>query len=282
MIIMNISAVVISAIGVVSAVFTSVMNILLFRNYKKEKDDILIFYCRFVVDFLMCFLFTCYLLFVIFYSLFTENLFDYHNFIIYISLPASSLKATRSIVNLSIYMERVMAVYAPIFFHKHKQFFSPLPIIVIAASFGLTEPIVLFGFCRYDFDYQKTCAALGCAVNQCFHNYWSTHKLVRFLKPCAITASNLFSLLDHIRIYFLANRLAIIDAAIIFCSDFLPLLASRLVVFSFQNVGPHGAVLHSVGLAFESFIFYRTLSQKSSSHSSDSTIHKTKVKTCKF
>ncbi|EFP10707.1 hypothetical protein CRE_02461 [Caenorhabditis remanei] len=206
----------------------------------------------------------------------------------------------------------MMVIYVPIFFHKHKHIFFSFPILAIATSFGLTEPIVLFGFCRYDFNIPKTCAAFGCAANQCFLTYWSTHKLIilAFILP--------FSILICLKLFLMyrgktresrqlsrANRLAIIDAAIIFCFDFLPIVASKFVVFSFQmsfrlqfvgydisfspylfsqfqNVGPHGAVLQSVGLAIESLLFYRTLSPKSSFQSSDSTIHKIRVKTCTF
>ncbi|EFP10791.1 hypothetical protein CRE_02462 [Caenorhabditis remanei] len=251
--IMNISAVVISAIGVVSSVFTYGMNIHLLRNYKKKKEDIMIFYCRFVVDVLIGFVITFYLSFVIFYSLFTEQLSEYHNFIIYITIPTSTLGATRSIVTLSIYMERFMAVYAPIFFHKHKHIFSLYLIFAIAALFGLTNPIVLFGFCSYDFDFPKTCAVFGCAINTCFRNYWSTHKLVRFQKP-------------KNAIYFLFQ-----------------IIFSLIFSFSLLNFGPFGAVLQNFGLAIESFLFYRMLLRKSSSFQpSDSTVHAARVKACTF
>ncbi|KAF1754031.1 hypothetical protein GCK72_020589 [Caenorhabditis remanei] len=185
-------------------------------------------------------------------------------------------------------MERVMAVYAPIFFHNHKHIFSPFPILAIAASFGLTEPIVLFGFCRYDSIFPKTCAGFGCAVNQCFLTYWNTHKLIilAFIFLSTILVCLKLFLMNRgkeSRQLSRANRLAIIDAAIIFWSDFLPIVARKYVVFTSQIVGPNGAVLQSVGLAIESLLFYRAISRKSSVQSSDSTIqmfHKTRRKTC--
>ncbi|EFP10718.1 hypothetical protein CRE_02507 [Caenorhabditis remanei] len=191
-------------------------------------------------------------------------------------------------MNLSNSIERVMAVYAPIFFHKRNHIFSPCPILAIAASFGLTEPIVLFGFCRYDFDFPKTCSAFGCAVNECFSTYWNTHKLIilGFIFSFTILVCLKLFMMNRAkesRQLSRANRLAIIDAAIIFCSDFLPIVARKYVVFSSQIVGPNGAVLQCVGLAIESFLFYLAISRKSSVQTSDSTIqmfHKTRVKIC--
>ncbi|EFP00073.1 hypothetical protein CRE_18994 [Caenorhabditis remanei] len=290
--IMNLSAVIISILGVVFSIFTSIMNIYLLLIYRRKKDDILIFYYRFALDVLIGFTITVFLSFVIIYALFTEDLLGYHNLIVYFAVPASAIGAVRSIITLAISVERLMATYTPLFFHNYRQLFSPVLIMTVAVLFGLTEPSVLFGFCNYTLSIQRSCAALGCAVNHCFFIYWATHKMVVFafifsfsilvcLKLFVLNRSNGHESVQLSRI----NRLALIDAGIICFFDFLPnIVASQFSshpFFSFQNIGPYGAVSKIFGCAIEAFLVFRTLSRQNALHESETTF-KTKIRRCRF
>ncbi|EGT58915.1 hypothetical protein CAEBREN_30391 [Caenorhabditis brenneri] len=112
MTITNTFAVIFSTVGVVSSMFTVSMNLYLLIKYRKKKDDMLLFYYKFGIDVLMGITEAVFLTFVIFFTLFHEYLKDYKNFIIYFSLPGSTLGAIRCIVTLVISIDRVVVVFA--------------------------------------------------------------------------------------------------------------------------------------------------------------------------
>ncbi|CAO4376936.1 unnamed protein product [Caenorhabditis nigoni] len=72
----------------------------------------------------------------------------------------------------------MLAAYAPIFFHNYRQNFSTVIILILAVIFGLTEDVVLYGFCDFYLNIPKNCVAFGCAINSCFLAYCTTHKAV--------------------------------------------------------------------------------------------------------
>ncbi|CAL2044086.1 unnamed protein product [Caenorhabditis brenneri] len=286
----NTSAVIFSTVGIVSSLFTVSMNTYLLVKYKKKKEDMRLFYCKFAIDVLMGITEATFLTFVIFYATFYEFLKEYKNFIIYFGLSGSILGAVRAIITLVISFERVIATYTPIFYHNHQSYFSPLLVMAIAIIFGSTEPITLFGVCNYRFEIPSQCAALGCAINQCFFQYWNTHKLIVF----AFTLT--FSILLCLKLLILnknnpsesesvqlsrVNRLALIESAIILVFNLLQnLLAGQFPnFFSFQNLGPHGSVSKVTGCAIESYLIFVTLSRKSSEVPTDSIWQKMSINT---
>ncbi|PIC23461.1 hypothetical protein B9Z55_017156 [Caenorhabditis nigoni] len=224
---MNFSAVAVSTLGFVSALFTCFMNIILLKTYIKKKNDMTLFYYRFALDVVMGALLAVFLLLAVLYSSFYERFSEYQNLIFYFSLPGSNVAACRSIVALSVAIDRMVAAYAPIFFHNYRQHFPTIIILILAVIFGLTEDVVLYGFCDFHLDMSKNCAALGCAINSCFFNYWTTHKATIFIMTI------LFILLLCIKLFIInnimknggvelsrVNRLALIDAAIVCMFDY--------------------------------------------------------------
>ncbi|EGT58902.1 hypothetical protein CAEBREN_32305 [Caenorhabditis brenneri] len=216
-----------------------------------------LFYCKFAIDVLMGITEATFLTFVIFYATFYEFLKEYKNFIIYFGLSGSSLGAVRAIITLVISFERVIATYTPIFYHNHQSYFSPLLVMTVAVVFGSTEPITLFGFCNYRFEIPSQCAALGCAINQCFFQYWNTHKLIVF----AFTLT--FSILLCFKLLILNKNNP---------------SESESVQLS-RNLGPHGSVSKVTGCAIESYLIFVTLSRKSSEVPSDSIWQKMSINT---
>ncbi|CAO4376929.1 unnamed protein product [Caenorhabditis nigoni] len=176
---MNSSAVIISVLGFVSGLVTCFMNIILLKNYMKKKNEMALFYYRFLVDVILGAVTASYLMFVVMYSFFGNQLTEYHNFSFYLSLPSSNIGACRSIIVLSVAAERMVAAYTPIFFHNYRQHFPIVLILVIAVMFGFTEDVVLYGFCDFHLNIPQNCVAFGCAINSCFLAYCTTHKAVR-------------------------------------------------------------------------------------------------------
>ncbi|CAO4376931.1 unnamed protein product [Caenorhabditis nigoni] len=192
---MNTSAVVISVVGFVSGLVTCFMNIILLKTYIKKKNDMTLFYYRFTIDMILGALLSSYLSLIVLYLFFVNQLSEYHNFIFYLSLPASNVLACRSIIVLSVAIERMVAAYAPIFFHNYRHRCPTIIILILAVIFGLTEDIVLYEFCDFHLNIPKNCAAFGCAINSCFLNYWTFHKATIFASIC------IFSLLLCIKLF---------------------------------------------------------------------------------
>ncbi|ULT86811.1 hypothetical protein L3Y34_006496 [Caenorhabditis briggsae] len=267
---MNFSAVAISTLGFISALFTCFMNIILLKNYMKKKNDMALFYYRFALDVIMGALLAGFLLLAVLYSAFSNQFSYLQNLIFYFSLPASNVAACRSIVALTVAIERMVAAYAPIFFHNYRQQFPTVIILMLAVIFGLTEDAVLYGFCDFRLNMPKNCAALGCALNPCFFNYWTTHKATIFVMTLV------FIWLLCIKLFIInnimktgaaelsrVNRLALIDAAIVCTFDYLPNFIAKQFsttqFFSYENIGPYGAVAKVLGCAIEAFLVFRTM-----------------------
>ncbi|UMM32740.1 hypothetical protein L5515_006433 [Caenorhabditis briggsae] len=174
----NPSAVTISTLGFVAALITCFMNINLVKNYMRKKNDMTLFYYRFTVDVILGVLLGSYLLLVVLYSYFSKYLSEYQNFMFYLSLSASNVGSCRSIIVLSVAIERMIAAYTPIFFHNYRHRCPNIIFLLLAVLFGLTEDVVLYGPCDFHLNIPKNCAAFGCAINACFYSYWTTHKSV--------------------------------------------------------------------------------------------------------
>ncbi|EGT58914.1 hypothetical protein CAEBREN_31311 [Caenorhabditis brenneri] len=240
MALMNISAILLSIIGVLASIFSVVTNSYLLKKHRKKKDDMILFYCRFLIDVLTGIFEAIYLLFIISYATFNPVLTEYRHFLIYFGLPASGLGSSRSIVALVISMERFLAAYFPLFYHINQRYFSTISVLIVSLTLGSLEPFVLFGVCDYKFEIPQKCAALGCAINRCFFVYWINHRT--------------------------ANLLALIDAGTVFIFGFLPNITagqlSKYSFFSFENIGPFGAVSKCLGCAIEAYLVYKTMLQK--------------------
>ncbi|UMM32553.1 hypothetical protein L5515_006299 [Caenorhabditis briggsae] len=106
---MNTSAVAITVVGFISSLVTCFTNVILLKTYMKKKNDMALFYYRFTLDVILGALVAPSLLFAVLYSYFSSELSEYQNFIFYLSLPASNVGACRSIVTLSVAIERMVA-----------------------------------------------------------------------------------------------------------------------------------------------------------------------------
>ncbi|PIC25420.1 hypothetical protein B9Z55_018361 [Caenorhabditis nigoni] len=256
--------------GIACAIVTTSVNVKLITglmsNKSKKNDEMRLFYCRFIID--MCFgisLFTSVLITLL--SIRAPDLIqDYRSIIILHSLPWSNLAACRSIIALSITADRVLAAYFPISYRTGKFMMPVWLIISTSIAFALSEEIVLFGCCSYDFVVPANCKVFGCAVNKCFYSFWTIHKSVIFL------TISVLSIFLSVRSLFYksskhttansqitkANRLALLDTVVVLIFDFIPSLCGSMSLtasfFNFEVIGPYIAVAKVTGCAIEAII----------------------------
>nr|pir hypothetical protein C07G3.7 - Caenorhabditis elegans [Caenorhabditis elegans] len=231
-----------------------------------NENSTCIFYYRFIVD---IFFGTCLLFYIVFILLSMEApgfMFQYRSLIVYLALPWSHIAACRSIIALTISIERFFAAYFPILYHQKRSRVLNWPVSLIGVCFGLSEEFLLFGFCSYNMEIPPTCRVFGCAMNKCFYNFWTIHRSVIF----SLIIS--FSILLSTRLFIWnvvkhkntnnqlskANRLALLDTCTVLIFDFLPSFCGNMwpiaPMFSFDYIGPYNAVLKVTGCAIEAIV----------------------------
>lgn len=117
-------------------------------------------------------------LFVVLSIYFSQTMLPYRSFIVYLALPWSNIGACRSIIALSISLERVIAAYFPLKYRSYRCHFPSFIILSIGILFGLFEIPMLFVFCNYRMVIPPGCRIFGCSMNQCFRTYWTGHRAV--------------------------------------------------------------------------------------------------------
>lgn len=111
-----------------------------------------------------------------------EFMFQYRSLIVLLALPWSHISTCRSIIALSISIDRSIATCFPIYYFKNRKKIPNWPVLLIGSLLGLAEEYMLFGFCSYNMEIPKTCLVFGCATNQCFFHYWLIQRSVRLYK----------------------------------------------------------------------------------------------------
>ncbi|CCD62481.1 Serpentine Receptor, class BC (Class B-like) [Caenorhabditis elegans] len=275
---MDIIITVVCLLGAVSSLVTIVLNgnlvwkIVLKKS--KRNDDLQLFYYRFTMD--ICFS-TCLLVYIIFVILTMEvpHLFSNHRgLIVTLGLPWSNFATCRSAIALAISLERLIAAYFPIRYRTARNKIPNFSIFSMAVAFALSEELVLFGFCSYSFDIPPNCRAFGCAVNQCFYNFWTAHRTIIF--AIILVSSILLSVKLFVwnnskgkqssKHLSKTNRLALLNTCTVFIFDFVPSFFGTMwptaPMFNFDLVGPYNAVSKITGCAIDSFLVSRLLLKK--------------------
>lgn len=154
-----------------------------------------LFYYRFVLD--VCFGLSCklkpvfsfflikkfpvlsYISFLLFYSENSLFMVEHRSFLIFLGLPWYIVGSCRSIIALSIALERATAVYFPILYRTSAQNVPKFLIFQVALVYGSFDYIVLFVFCDCKTNLiPENCKNFGCAVNKCFSNYFRIQRSV--------------------------------------------------------------------------------------------------------
>ncbi|CCD63001.1 Serpentine Receptor, class BC (Class B-like) [Caenorhabditis elegans] len=272
---MNLSAVVITSIGVLSSFLTIFMNIYFIKKITKTRNKMILFFYRIFLDVAYGAIACSYMAFCILYSYFTDRFKEQQVFIVYLGFPLQTTAAIRMTIAVAISIERVLAVFTPITFHNYRHLCPTVIVLILAISLGTLENLVLFQSCTLNLsNIPKNCGVLRCAVDACFFSYWASDRSAMF------ALNFIFSGLLSIKLIFFnkpqhgnghkehskINHLALLDAANVFLCDFLPTSTSNYVTqfkfTSFENVGPYIFVIKLIGIAIETCLIYWILRKR--------------------
>uniref|UniRef100_A0A1I7U1L3 Serpentine Receptor, class BC (Class B-like) n=1 Tax=Caenorhabditis tropicalis TaxID=1561998 RepID=A0A1I7U1L3_9PELO len=169
----------------------------------------------------------------------------------------------------------VFATYIPIKYHNIRPLFPNFLIFILPILFVGVEDFVIFFICGMHSEVIKeTCVAFPCTLNTCGYAWWTSYKSVIFPIIIILTIVLCVKLLAFSRrlqscaAARRANRLALLDAFLIFFFDFVPsFLANQFPnspLIAYTSTGPVTAMLKQVGRAIESVIVVEILVRRSS------------------
>ncbi|CAI2354796.1 unnamed protein product [Caenorhabditis sp. 36 PRJEB53466] len=279
---MNVTVYVVSVIGLISSLFTTAINILLvyrnIRNRKKANSDMTLFFYRFILDVLMGSTLGIYLSLTVSYLIFPSSLAIIRDYVGLLGLPGSNAAAARALIVLFINVERCLAVYFPMFYHKLRRDLVRTAVLATSLSFGLFEDVVLFVLCDFpSFIAPPECLALGCAFSACFHQFWIYSKNVIFLITFVFSVGLCARLLywkywgstNVMHNISRINYLAVIDASTVLIFDFTPSFLANIFpdskLFSFEHVGPYSAVCKLFGSTVDAVLAYHLIIKNAAS-----------------
>ncbi|CCD67417.1 Serpentine Receptor, class BC (Class B-like) [Caenorhabditis elegans] len=262
-------AIVINFIGVFFAIFSCFINIFNLKKLEKKKEDMVLFYFRFILDAFFGATILFFFAITISSNFSGEKIF---NSIIFLSGFFSSLVGrARVAVTLMISVERVMAVFTPVFYRHYRPLISNSAILSLIIGYGLFDYLIMYFFCDFEFVIPTSCVTLTCSMNLCSSQYWATSKSViiwlTFFFAIILSMKLLWKVIkEKNKDLNKANRLALIDTAIIFLFDILSNIVihyvSREDVFNLQNGGPILAVLRQLGCVVDALLVFRTITRK--------------------
>ncbi|CCD70565.1 Serpentine Receptor, class BC (Class B-like) [Caenorhabditis elegans] len=272
---MSVPAVIVTTIGVISSIYTTIMNVYFITKIGKTRQKMILFFYRLFLDVAYNVLACAYMTFCIVYSFFTDELHAQQIFILYVGFPLQTAGAMRTIVALSISIERVLAIYTPIMFHIYRDLCPSIIILLFAITMGMFENLILYIFCSINISaIPRDCGVLRCSLDTCFFDFWTTDRSVIFALTFVLSGLLSTRLMflnkslgqnageEHSKI----NHIALIDAANVFLCDFLPTISNyipKTPFFSFKNIGPYVYIIKLVGSAVESYFISKILKRRS-------------------
>ncbi|CAI2354155.1 unnamed protein product [Caenorhabditis sp. 36 PRJEB53466] len=211
-----------------------------------------------------------YSFFILGFALYETSFFIDNSALFWLGLPFSNASAARTFLVLLIVLDRVLATYLPIKYHVIRPRVPNFVILITPLLFLLTEDIVIFGVCGMNtHPIPETCTTFPCTLNSCGYSWWTSYKSVIFPIIIAFTIVLCVKLMTYSKrlpnsgASVRANRLALLDAGLIFTFDFIPsFLANQFPdspLIAYTTTGPVTAMLKQVGRAVESVIVVEIL-----------------------
>lgn len=182
--------------------------------------------------------------------------------------PIIPLGIVRSILMLSINIDRLGALYFPIFYFKYHRKFPISIIVILTLTYILVDQYVTFEYCNYIISVPLDCFDFQCAVNQCVFEHWFYRDQVMYF------SNGFLSILLCFRLYIWntfkkaasshalsrATRIAVLDSIVILCFHIIPLLVFRYFpTVNYYNFGPWTAVFKHSGFTVEAIILRKLL-----------------------
>ncbi|CAB03794.1 Serpentine Receptor, class BC (Class B-like) [Caenorhabditis elegans] len=223
-------------------------------------------YCRFGVDLV----YTIVLLILKIYYMLTRisNDFIIKNLYFLLVFPAASIGNIRSVLTFLIALERVIAIYFPIFFHIYRQKLPNFVFLLIILSSELFNQYMLFGYCGNVLETPLECVNYFCAVNSCYYRYWFSHQqIVCFLNGAfsvvlflRLTFWSYFSGTETNKDISRATRIALLDFFIMLFFNIIPLyISSHITGVNLEILGLFIVLIKTFGFLVEGLITYRFL-----------------------
>ncbi|CAB04366.1 Serpentine Receptor, class BC (Class B-like) [Caenorhabditis elegans] len=278
----DILALSINFFGVICSIFSCIMNIFILKKVekKKKKKEMALFYFRFFLDAVYGAVTAIYIFSVILFNYYDRDAPDLHIFIVFSAFFSTNIGTMRGIVSLTISVERVMAVCAPIKYRNYRPMIPTNAILTLILGYGVFEYFILYVICNYKLNIPYNCVNIGCAINSCYRQYFLSSKWAIY------GFTFLFAFILSLKLLLKvgktknkdvtmnrANRLALIDVAIIFI--FNVLLSTFLTLFDQDNLlnnsGPFASILRQLGCSIEALLVFRTVKQKSDVTSTSTT-----------
>ncbi|CCD63569.1 Serpentine Receptor, class BC (Class B-like) [Caenorhabditis elegans] len=230
------------------------------------KSEFSLIYTRFAIDIVYTFFVPHNKIYYVLRQI--SDIFVMKNLTFYLVWPTIPLGAIRATLVLLITLDRVVASFFPIFYHNHRRRIPILAVISCVITFGLSDHIVLFEYCKYTVDVPLACDNFNCVINQCFFNYWSLRDQVQYFIIGVLSVLLCFRLFiwnNYVAIHAnqvlsRATRIALLDSVIIFSFSIIPSFIFELLpTLSFASVGPWTIVFKHAGFMIESLIVCRLL-----------------------
>ncbi|CAL2043432.1 unnamed protein product [Caenorhabditis brenneri] len=272
---MNSSAFIVTFIGTIASVFVISTNVFLLYATRKKKHDIVLFYFRFYVDVIFGMSYFLYSFFILGFTVYESSFFMSNSYFFWLGLPFSNASAARTFLVLIIVLDRLLATYLPIKYHNIRPRFPNLILFSLPILFIGVEDFVIFIICgMHSESIKSSCVAFPCTLNTCGYSWWTSYKSVIFPVIIVLTMILCVKLivfskkLQNSGAAKRANRLALLDAFLIFFFDFVPsFLANQFPnspLIAYTSTGPVTAMLKQVGRAIESFIVVQILVRRNS------------------
>ncbi|EFP00364.1 hypothetical protein CRE_19007 [Caenorhabditis remanei] len=228
----------------------------------KRSTSLTLFYFRFMIDVSLGLsgLFEMSITFC--HYIFPENLVNAPSVLIFlISWSTINIVNIRVFLSFIITLDRMFAVFSPIFYYNFRQKASNFFLIALTFSWCSVDNYVIWVSCAYEIFVPPRCVTLACIVNTCFVTYELYYEMLSHMLIGSI------SLALAIRLFIWnnckkkskkkdldrANLLALIDTIIIFVFDVFPASLITRFQFSTLDVGIGMTLAKMSGLTIEGF-----------------------------
>ncbi|CAL2044071.1 unnamed protein product [Caenorhabditis brenneri] len=191
--------------------------------------------------------------------------------VFFIAWPLVELICIRGFLVSIITLDRTFAVFFPVSYHNYRAKVPNVAIIVVVFSYSGWENILFWVVCKYKVNVPPGCITFDCIGNMCYLSYFLgyemiVHALIALLSlflVIKIFVWNKFSNPSENKDLTKANRLALIDAFIIFAFDVTPaVIMVKFENVKFDDVGPILSFTKMGGYAIEGYLVIRALKRK--------------------
>ncbi|CAO4378337.1 unnamed protein product [Caenorhabditis nigoni] len=196
--------------------------------------------------------------------------FPYQIYVFITIWSVINLTSLRVFLVIFITVDRVFAVFLPITYHNTRRKIPNVFVMILAVWGPIMDNVYQWIICDHKFIFVPDCSSFGCLATMCFQQYTISYEIST---ASIVVGSSLILALK----FFIwmnckyksksnclerANRLALLDAAMIFCFDLVPISVVALCPNVFFDVELALSLGKSSGYAVEGFFTYLTLKRR--------------------